>query len=147
MCIRDRIAGARIQPVILVFEDLQWFDPTSIDLVNALSARSALAAVNFSSHFVVSAPRPELEEIEAALKTREVAYQRLPVSFPFHSPWIDDAHGPFEAFMRSIRHTHGRVPLVCCAEAETPSLTQARPPTCGGVCSGCFPRRRSAPGG
>ena len=31
------IAGARIQPVVLVFEDLQWFDPTSIDLVHALA--------------------------------------------------------------------------------------------------------------
>ena len=30
------IAGARIQLVVLVFEDLQWFDPTSIDLVHAL---------------------------------------------------------------------------------------------------------------
>src|SRR4029077_10001502 len=37
------IAGARIQPVVLVFEDLQWFDPTSIDLVHALSDRSAVA--------------------------------------------------------------------------------------------------------
>ena len=30
------IAGARNQPLVLVFEDLQWFDPTSIDLVQAL---------------------------------------------------------------------------------------------------------------
>ena len=28
------IAGARVQPVVLVFEDLQWFDPTSIDLLH-----------------------------------------------------------------------------------------------------------------
>ena len=31
------IAGARNQPLVLVLEDLQWFDPTSIDLVQALS--------------------------------------------------------------------------------------------------------------
>ena len=37
------IAGARAQPLVLVFEDLQWFDPTSIDLVRALSDRGAQA--------------------------------------------------------------------------------------------------------
>ena len=39
------IAGARIQPVVLVFEDLQWFDPTSIDLVHALSDRCTQAPI------------------------------------------------------------------------------------------------------
>ena len=37
------IAGARAQPLVLVFEDLQWFDPTSLDLVRALSDRGAQA--------------------------------------------------------------------------------------------------------
>ena len=48
------IAGARIQPVVLVFEDLQWFDPTSIDLVHALSDRSALAPL-----LILATSRPE----------------------------------------------------------------------------------------
>jgi class 3 adenylate cyclase/tetratricopeptide (TPR) repeat protein len=39
------IAGARNQPLVLVLEDLQWFDPTSIDLVHALSARCAEAPI------------------------------------------------------------------------------------------------------
>ena len=38
------IAGARVQPLVLVLEDLQWFDPTSIDLVRTLSDRSAPGA-------------------------------------------------------------------------------------------------------
>jgi acyl transferase domain-containing protein len=79
-----------------------------------LSGRSELAAVNFSSHFVVSARRTELVEIEAALKKQNVGYQRLPVSLPFHSQWIDNAKAPFESFMRSIRCKQGRLPLVCC---------------------------------
>ena len=39
------IAGARNQPLVLVLEDLQWFDPTSIDLVHALSDRCAQAPI------------------------------------------------------------------------------------------------------
>ena len=79
-----------------------------------LSGRSELAAVNFSSHFVVSARRAELETIEAALRERNVSYQRLPVAIPFHSQWIDDAKAPFGSFMRSIRRGQGRLPLACC---------------------------------
>jgi len=83
-----------------------------------LSGRSELAAVNFSSHFVVSARRTELAEIEAALRRRNVGYQRLPVSFPFHSQWIDNAKVPFESFMRSIRRKQGRLPLACCDQGD-----------------------------
>jgi class 3 adenylate cyclase len=39
------IAGARNQPLVLVLEDLQWFDATSIALVHALSDRCANAPI------------------------------------------------------------------------------------------------------
>lgn len=86
---------------------------------NFFSARSELVAVNFSSHFVVSARRTELAEIEADLRKHNAGYQRLPVSFPFHSQWIDKAKAPFESFMRSIRCKPGRLPLVCCDQMAT----------------------------
>ena len=82
-----------------------------------LSGRSELAAVNFSSHFVVSARRAELAEIEAALMSRNIGYQRLPVSFPFHSQWMERAKARFESFMRSIRLKRGRLPLACCDQS------------------------------
>lgn len=82
-----------------------------------LSGRSELAAVNFSSHFVVSARRAELAAIEADLKAREVGYQRLPVSVPFHSQWMDAAKERFESFMRSVRLKRGRLPLACCDQS------------------------------
>jgi len=83
-----------------------------------LSGRSELAGVNFSSHFVVTARRADLAEIEAALKKLNVAYLRLPVSFPFHSRWIDRAKAPFDRFMRSIQCRQGRLPLACCDQTE-----------------------------
>jgi len=84
-----------------------------------LSSRSELAGVNFSSHFVVSAKRTELAELEAALKQKGVTFQRLPVSFPFHSQWIDEAKAPFGSFMQSIRYKPARLPLVCCDRTDT----------------------------
>src|SRR6266545_1104130 len=82
-----------------------------------LSGRSELAAVNFSSHFVVSARRAELAEIEAALMRRNIGYQRLPVSFPFHSQWMERAKAAFESFMQSIRRKQGWLPMACCDQA------------------------------
>jgi acyl transferase domain-containing protein len=83
-----------------------------------LSDRSELAAVNFASHFVVSAPQEEMASIEAGLQRRGVDRQRLPVSLPFHSQWIDGARPEFDPFMRSIRRAPGRLPLVCCDRAD-----------------------------
>jgi bacillaene synthase trans-acting acyltransferase len=79
-----------------------------------LRGRGELAAVNFSSHFVVAARRTELAEIGTALKKQNVEFQRVPVSRAFHSQWIDEAKVPFASFMRSVRFERGRVPLLCC---------------------------------
>ena len=48
------LASARVQPIVLVLEDLQWFDPTSIALVQALSERGAQAPL-----LILATARPE----------------------------------------------------------------------------------------
>ncbi len=106
----------------------KWSEPGGMTAVLAdpalfaeefLSGSSELAAVNFSSHFVVSARLTELAWIEAALRKSDVVYQRLPVSFPFHSRWIENAKVPFDSFMRSIRYKEGELPMVCCDRTTT----------------------------
>jgi class 3 adenylate cyclase/tetratricopeptide (TPR) repeat protein len=48
------VAGARSQPVVLAFEDLQWADPTSLDLLRALAERGGQAPL-----FLIATSRPE----------------------------------------------------------------------------------------
>ena len=48
------LAAARAQPLVLLLEDLQWFDPTSIDLIRGLSERGGAAPL-----LVVATARPE----------------------------------------------------------------------------------------
>ena len=48
------LAGARTQPIVLVFEDLHWADPTSLDLMGALAERGAQAPL-----FIIATARPE----------------------------------------------------------------------------------------
>ena len=37
------LAGARVQPVVLAFEDLHWADPTTLDVLRGIAERGALA--------------------------------------------------------------------------------------------------------
>jgi class 3 adenylate cyclase/predicted ATPase len=48
------VAGARVQPVVLAFEDLHWADPTSLDVLRSVAERGALAPL-----LVVATTRPE----------------------------------------------------------------------------------------
>jgi class 3 adenylate cyclase/predicted ATPase len=48
------IAGARTQPAVLTLEDLQWADPTTLDLMTGIAERGAMAPL-----FVLMTARPE----------------------------------------------------------------------------------------
>jgi class 3 adenylate cyclase/tetratricopeptide (TPR) repeat protein len=48
------LAGARSQPAVIVFEDLHWADPTSLDLLRALAERGAQSPL-----LIVATTRPE----------------------------------------------------------------------------------------
>ena len=48
------MAGAKQQPVVLAFEDLQWADPTTLDVLRGIAEQGALAPL-----FVVATARPE----------------------------------------------------------------------------------------
>ena len=48
------LAGARTQPLVLVFEDLHWADPTSLDVLQALAERGAQAPL-----LIIATTRPE----------------------------------------------------------------------------------------
>ena len=37
------MAGAKVQPVVLAFEDLHWADPTTLDVLRGIAERGALA--------------------------------------------------------------------------------------------------------
>jgi class 3 adenylate cyclase/predicted ATPase len=52
--VASTIAAARVQPLILVFEDLQWTDPTSVDLIQALTEQGAQAPL-----LILATMRPE----------------------------------------------------------------------------------------
>ena len=75
------LPGARAQPAVLVFEDLQWADPTSLDLLRALAERSEQAPL-----LIVAASRPE-----------------------FHGSWVMRSHYSFISLGRLDRAQAARM--------------------------------------
>jgi predicted ATPase len=49
------MASARIQPLVLAFEDLHWADPTTLDVMCGIAERGALAPL-----LIVATTRPEI---------------------------------------------------------------------------------------
>src|SRR5262249_6867740 len=49
------MAGAKVQPVVLAFEDLHWADPTTLDVLRSIAERGALAPL-----YIVATARPEV---------------------------------------------------------------------------------------
>jgi len=84
----------------------------------ALSGISEIASYNFASHFVVSAKHDRAGEVEGFLRQRQLPFQRLQVSFAFHSQWIDEARIPFEAAINRRPSRPALIPMVCCAESR-----------------------------
>ena len=50
------IAGSKDQPLVLVFQDLHWADPTTLEVLRAIAERGALASL-----FVLATTRPEFK--------------------------------------------------------------------------------------
>jgi len=48
------MAGAKVQPIVLAFEDLHWADPTTLDVLRGIAEQGALAPL-----FIVATTRPE----------------------------------------------------------------------------------------
>lgn len=84
-----------------------------------LRERSELAGINFATHFAVSAAQSDLDAIEAELRRRSVAHQRLAVSYAFHSRWIDNARDAFAQTLRTTPLAAPKLPIVCCDRATT----------------------------
>ena len=84
-----------------------------------LRSSSEIAAINFNTHFAISALDENVPSIEAALRTHSVDHQRVVVSRAFHSQWIDGARGALIDVMANLQYRASRAPLICCASAET----------------------------
>lgn len=65
-----------------------------------LNRNSELASVNFDTHFVIAGYTEGLEKIEQFLKIQNIVYQKVPVTYGFHSYSIDSAASDYLTYLR-----------------------------------------------
>lgn len=89
-----------------------------------LRENSELAAVNFYSHFVISGSLEKLAEIEGYLQGNGTAFQRLPVSFAFHSSLLDPAAAPYTDFLKPMICREPKIGFLSCVTGHRmPAIT------------------------
>jgi bacillaene synthase trans-acting acyltransferase len=92
---------------IIHHPDLYYQTPT-------LNLHSELAAINYSSHFVISGFTEPLMAIEDYLKTKEILFQSLPVKYGFHSDNINPLENPYKEFLATLRVKRPTIPFISC---------------------------------
>lgn len=86
--------------------------PQELDaLLRSLARPPAVAAVNSPSSVTVSGAREQLDLLEELLRTRGIAYHRLPLDYAFHSVFMDPIQSGVEAALRRIAPRPARIPF------------------------------------
>ncbi|WP_438432113.1 acyltransferase domain-containing protein [Gorillibacterium sp. sgz500922] len=93
-------------------------DIHSYDEILLVHTNSELAAINFNSHYVVSGTHERLTMIENYLRSKEIVYQMLPVSLPFHSSFMDSAENEFKRYLSSVKFEQPKVRIISSVYGE-----------------------------
>lgn len=108
---QDIEAGCQLGGMIAVLAESKLYAE------DELRGRSEIAAENFSSHFVLAAPKDQLAPIESHLTRRGLTFQRLAVPYAFHSRWIEDVKGSLLPAADMLQWKAAEIPVACCAQA------------------------------
>ena len=101
------IASARVQPVVLAFEDLHWADPTTLDVLRGLAERGALAPL-----FIVATARPEFRS-PWSIRSHHGTISLAPLDRPRYATWwrASARHALPHDVMEDVAARTGGVPL------------------------------------
>lgn len=100
-------------------------DPNFYQTQSYLNQNSELAAINFSSHFVVSGGTENVKIIIERLNESNILSQLLPVSKAFHSYYIDNDKPIFLQAIEQLEIQNPSIPIISCVtETKLNSLTE-----------------------
>jgi acyl transferase domain-containing protein len=75
-----------------------------------------LATINVKSPCVVAVDSGRLQSAEAELRLRGANPQRLMVSKPFHSRWVEGAREACTSLLSSVQLRRPEIPVYCCVD-------------------------------
>ena len=93
-------------------------DPSIYRETPLLHQHTDLAGINYDSHFVVSGKKEALIEIQHFLKEKNITFQLLPVSFAFHSRWIEPAGSAYCSYLKEKQFHRPTRTFVSCMTGQ-----------------------------
>ena len=102
------IAGAKVQPAVLVFEDLHWADPTTLDVLSEIAERGALVPL-----LVLATTRPEFRP-SWSMRSHHGAIALAPLGRQQVRHMVEELaarHALSEEVIKSVAERTGGVPL------------------------------------
>ena len=83
-----------------------------------LAETSEIAGIGSPRTFVLTAPAGDLARIEDHLRERRLVFQRLPVTFAFHSRWIEPAADEARTLFSRLMPSRPRIPCLSSSAGE-----------------------------
>lgn len=95
-------------------------DVTSYRADVTVGERAEIAGVNSGLTFVLGMPVVSVDSIEAKLRERDVAWDVLPVDYPFHTRWMDSGEASLRRMFGTLQCRPSAVPIICSEEGSKP---------------------------
>ncbi len=92
--------------MIAIIGDVRLYEET------VLKESCEIAAINYSSHFVVSVKEQNISIVKRFLKEKNITSQVLPVSYGFHTELIDSARQSFFDNIKNIKYRDPSINVV-----------------------------------
>lgn len=92
--------------------------PTLMDEQPEVFRNVDLAAVNHDSHFVASGLVQDILRAEQWLGRERIPFQRLAISYPFHSACLEPLRADYMATLARMMPSQPQLPLLSCASAD-----------------------------
>jgi len=99
----------QIGSMIAVVDSPDLYNQSSV-----ISLHSNLAAINYSSHFIISGESAKLLKIEEHLKAKDLIFQALPVRYGFHSSNIAPIENEYATFLSKLSFRKPEIPVISC---------------------------------
>lgn len=99
--------------MMAILHQVRLYDETPI-----LYRHSELAAINFDSHFVISGVKEGIQEIANHLASNQIVSHTLPISYAFHSSFIDPMEEEFKGFLHKKTNKRPAIPFISCVDGE-----------------------------
>jgi bacillaene synthase trans-acting acyltransferase len=82
---------------------------------SAIFQCSELAAINYSSHFIVSGDGEKLLKLQEYLINNDIVFQTLPVKYGFHSSNIMPIESDYKSLLCKISFNNAEIQVIACS--------------------------------